>query len=154
MKSRQQGFTLIEVAVTVMITGVIMLVSYNWLSIGLKAWEQGNRQLELHQDLRTGMDKMVWEIRQGRNHVIYRGGDGNHYKIVFDLNGNQIEYYLAASEIRRKINGTGDNPITKNIKSLVLEWGEQRRSVIIHMAGSNGADTASLQTEVALPAAF
>ncbi len=49
MASSENGFTLLELLISTTITGVILVIILSAFSIGIRAWETGERDIEVHQ---------------------------------------------------------------------------------------------------------
>ena len=63
----QKGFSLIEMMVVVVILGLIVLGLVTFFTGGVKSWVAGQSQLEAQRNARQAMDRMVREIREGKN---------------------------------------------------------------------------------------
>ncbi|MBA7500712.1 hypothetical protein ES704_03472 [subsurface metagenome] len=72
---KQKGFSLIEMMVVVVILGLIVLGLVTFFTGGVKSWVAGQSQLEAQRNARQAMDRMVREIREGKNVVSGSGGD-------------------------------------------------------------------------------
>lgn len=59
-----KGFTLVELMVVVVIFLIIIAAIYGVLSMGRQSWHTGNTQVEMQQETRKAMDRMVKEIRE------------------------------------------------------------------------------------------
>jgi len=88
----QKGFSLIEMMVVVVILGLIVLGLVTFFTGGARSWISGQSQLEAQRNARQAMDRMVREIREGKE--IMSGSDISvTVKVpVFDTNGNIISY--------------------------------------------------------------
>jgi len=107
-----KGFTLIELMVVIFIFSVIMAATFGVLSIGRQSWHTGSTQVELQQETRRAMDRMVRELREsGSTHIsIPVGGSSITFQVpidedtidttvdddVLDVNGN-IEWGAGGS---------------------------------------------------------
>ena len=111
----QKGFSLIEMMVVVVILGLIVLGLVTFFTGGAKSWIAGQSQLEAQRNARQAIDRMVREIREGKN--ITNGSDISVTIRVphFDVNGNidsynDVNYDLHdATTIRRDIIPLIDN---------------------------------------------
>lgn len=65
-----KGFTLLEVIITVTILSLVMIGVFSVFNIADKGWNQDMGVLDLHQEARQVMDRMVKEIRQSKNEDI------------------------------------------------------------------------------------
>ena len=66
-KANIKGFSLIELMVTVVILGLIVLGLVTFFTGGARSWIAGQSQLEAQRNARQAMDRMVREIREGKN---------------------------------------------------------------------------------------
>lgn len=71
----QKGFSLIEMMVVVVILGLIVLGLVIFFTGGARSWIAGQSQLEAQRNARQAIDRMVREIREGKN--IVSGSDGD-----------------------------------------------------------------------------
>jgi len=88
----QKGFSLIEMMVVVVILGLIVLGLVTFFTGGAKSWVAGQSQLTAQRNARQAMDRMVREIREGKNTT-----SGSEISITvsvphFDVNGNIDSY--------------------------------------------------------------
>jgi len=153
MFASQQGFTLVEMVIAVAILVVVMTVACSVFDAGLKFWDKGNRELDLRQNLRIAMEKIVWEVRQGTDLTIVASP---WQGIMFDYRGERIRYRFDPTdqEIERAklVNGSweGNNPIAQSITNLSFHWGDQaKQRLIINIVASDGKTTETLRTAVA-----
>ena len=88
----QKGFSLIEMMVVVVILGLIVLGLVTFFTGGTKSWVAGQSQLKAQREARQAIDRMVREIREGKN--ITNGSDISVTVRVphFDVNGNVDSY--------------------------------------------------------------
>jgi len=123
---KRYGFTLVELMVVIFIFSIIMAATFAVLSIGRQSWHTGSTQVELQQETRRAMDRMVKELRQsGQTTIVGVLADGNPYfAITFQLPedagsdddaldgtgniewGNQITYSLAGNQVQRASAGS------------------------------------------------
>jgi len=74
LKNRK-GFSLIEMMVVVVILGLIVLGLVTFFTGGAKSWVAGQSQLKAQREARQAIDRMVREIREGKNTVSGSSGD-------------------------------------------------------------------------------
>jgi prepilin-type N-terminal cleavage/methylation domain-containing protein len=88
----QKGFSLIEMMVVVIILGIIVLALVTFFTGGAKSWVAGQSQLVAQRNARQAIDRMVKEIREGKN--VTSGSEISVTVSVphFDVNGNIDSY--------------------------------------------------------------
>jgi len=64
-RSRNNGFTLIELMVVVVIMSLITLGATTFFGGGMRSWISGQFQLQAQRETRIALDRMVKEIREG-----------------------------------------------------------------------------------------
>jgi prepilin-type N-terminal cleavage/methylation domain-containing protein len=91
-RENQKGYSLIEMMVVVVILSLIILGLVTFFTGGARSWIAGQRQLEAQRNARQAMDRMVREIREGKN--ITSGSEISITVSVphFDVNGNIDSY--------------------------------------------------------------
>ena len=58
----QNGFTLLELLISLTIIGLILVIVFGALRIGARAWEKGERDVEIHQRQRVVLDNIKCQI--------------------------------------------------------------------------------------------
>lgn len=125
---KRYGFTLVELIVVIFIFSIIMAAIFAVLSMGRQSWHTGSTQVDLQQETRRGMDRMVKELRQSGqtklftiiggvtapfpanntpyNTIIFQKAQG--WDSVNDVInwGNQITYSLAGNQAQRASAGS------------------------------------------------
>ena len=111
----QNGFSLIEMMIVVAILGIIILGLVTFFTGGTRSWVTGQHQLEAQRNARLSMDRMVKEIREGKNIISSSDGDTIVVSIPdFDTadpdDYNVVTYSLFGTTIQR-----GTNPLIENV---------------------------------------
>jgi len=138
----QKGFSLIEMMVVVVILGLIVLGLVTFFTGGAKSWVAGQSQLTAQRNARQAMDRMVREIREGKNVKTASDDDtiivsipalGSEfaYDVTYDLSGNTIV----------RIKNTTSNPLINNV---LVTSGES----IFKYYNSIGTEVTSLDSNV------
>ena len=110
----QKGFSLIEMMVVVVILGLIVLGLVTFFTGGAKSWVAGQSQLEAQRNARQAMDRVVREIREGKN--VTSGSDGDTIVVSIPALGGNTAYFVTFSlfgtTIQRDSNPLIDNVLT------------------------------------------
>ena len=98
----ENGFTLTEVIVSILVLGIIIVVIYEMLNQGTISWEYGDMQTEIVQNGRVGLEWMGKEIRQAT-----QIGVADTARLIFwgdvdnDGLGNNVEYVRTLTNLYR-----------------------------------------------------
>ncbi len=143
------GFTLIEMMVVMAIFSMIMASIFGVLAIGRSSWYQGTTQIDVQQEARKAMDKIVRELRESGSQKITVGASQVTFQIStgVDANGQiiwgactnwanntttvagyAIKYYLSNNKLYRSVlnsypSGSAvgtDTVMANNVQSLTL----------------------------------
>ena len=109
-----KGFSLIELMVTVVILGLIVLGLVTFFTGGARSWIAGQSQLEAQRNARQAMDIMVREIREAD----YVDNSSTSSSIVFHTPFDGTISYslpLGSSDLKR-----GSNTMISNVQSLTF----------------------------------
>lgn len=116
--SEEQGFTLPEILVTMLIMITVMFALYSIFDMSIKVFSFGNDKVEAVENARLGVEKMEREVRaaypvdaiKGRQHVFFNAADPNtparppDRSITF---GNDLSQGAVAPNRRIVDSGTG-----------------------------------------------
>jgi len=111
-KKNQKGFSLIEMMVVVVILGLIVLGLVTFFTGGAKSWVAGQSQLKAQREARQAMDRMVREIREGKN--VTSGSDGDTIFVSIPALGSELEYSVTYSLSNTTIK-RGTTPLIDNV---------------------------------------
>lgn len=78
----KRGVTLVELLVAVALLSLLMIAFYTVFKGGSKAYETGEKRVEIIQNARVAFERMVNEIRQAVHEV-----SGDNPDVVFELGG-------------------------------------------------------------------
>jgi len=138
MSKREQGFTLIEIVVTIVITGIIAYIFLNFFSLGTDSYTLIETRSDVLQDERIVLDRMVREIRQAATITITSATD---ISFTWDDSSNGVNdtyrYYLSGTDLRQTINGASDTLILDNVSSLSFT-GDTNRITITFTVSRDG----------------
>lgn len=108
-KNNNRGFSLIELMVVVGILSLMVIGLVTFFSGGARSWISGQYQLKAQREARMAMDRMVKEIREGKNVV---NGYENGITISFPaaLGKENVTFELINGKVlRNTVNTLIDN---------------------------------------------
>jgi len=111
--SGEQGFTLLEVVLSVGIFSIVMLTAYSLFSVAQNTYNQGGNDIELWQNGRASLDRITRELRQAQEITTALPEENNDplnpppSEIEFQDGHNlsevtYVRYYLNGNELMRK----------------------------------------------------
>lgn len=109
----QKGFSLIEIMVSLGILSLITIGLVTFFSGGTRAWVTGQYQLEAQRNARFSMDRMVKEIREGKN--ITSGSETSITVYVPSLGGNSAYSVIFALSVSGTTIQRDTNPLIDNV---------------------------------------
>jgi len=98
-----KGFTLVEFLVSAVILSIIVIGIYGVLNVGNIMYYSDIGLLELQQNARQGMEKMINELREASNIQISTLDDNSDQIVFNNYKGVGIEYYRDINDL----NGDG-----------------------------------------------
>jgi len=110
-KINKKGFSLIELMVVVGILSFMVIGLVTFFTGGARSWISGQNQLKAQREARMVMDRMVKEIREGKNVVTGSYENGVIISFPAALGGGIVSFELIGNSIMR--NGT--NTLIDNI---------------------------------------
>ncbi len=117
---KQDGFSLIELMVVVLILGLITIGLVTFFSGGVRSWISGQNQLLAQREARQAMDRMVRDIREGKSYVI--ASDNTSITITYpaSFNKNSVTYKLSGTKIEKEVNSIA-NSLIDNVTKLYFD---------------------------------
>lgn len=91
---RQTGFTLLELVVAITLMGLVLLVLYSGLRLGLNGWDSGARRAEASNRLRSVQEFLRRQLAQSMT-VYQTQADGPQKKIVVFAGGTDAIEFVA-----------------------------------------------------------
>jgi Tfp pilus assembly protein PilW len=115
------GFTLVEVVWATVILVLVLGAMYNLLDTGRRAWELGEQQVEMQQNVRVALNRIVQELRKAKGVASSPvSNSGNLY--LTDPEENTVWIYLHPNgDLRRAVRQkggfsfTGHNPVAASL---------------------------------------
>ncbi|MBL7198368.1 MAG: prepilin-type N-terminal cleavage/methylation domain-containing protein, partial [Candidatus Omnitrophica bacterium] len=99
----REGFTLVELMVTVLLFSGIIALIYSTLVLGNYSWQVSRNNIFLQQEARRALISMVKELRSAENVSVSQSD-----QIDFSVDGiGDIQYTLESNQITRKDPTTG-----------------------------------------------
>jgi len=103
-KCKNNGFTLVELVITIIVLGIVSFGGAILLSKGFDAFFSGRNVVDADWQARIAMEKMSRELRNIRSpsDIISGSSTSGLSSISFvDNNGNTVNYYVSGSNIMR-----------------------------------------------------
>jgi len=137
-----KGLTLVELMIVLLIFSIILGAIFAIMNVSRTSWQTGNVQVEMQQETRKGMDRMLRELRQSgqtiitgvpANGVSYSSiafqipEDGDNDGDVTDGSGNiewsaQITYSLGGLDGEQLLRTSGGSSIVMANKIISLQF--------------------------------
>jgi prepilin-type N-terminal cleavage/methylation domain-containing protein len=111
----QKGFSLIEMMVAMAVLGLIVLGLVTFFTGGTRSWVTGQHQLEAQRNARLSMDRMVKEIREGKNIISSSDGDTIIVSIPYFDTAAPDDYYEVTYSLFGNTIQRGTNPLIENV---------------------------------------
>jgi general secretion pathway protein J len=90
-KRRQQGFSLLELVVAITLMGLVLVVLYSGLRLGLNGWDSGERRAEASNRLRSVQEFLRRQLAQSM--TVYETNDDRRERfVVFAGRSEGIEF--------------------------------------------------------------
>jgi prepilin-type N-terminal cleavage/methylation domain-containing protein len=113
-----RGFTLAELLVVMAVTGLVMAGAFALQHQGTQSYLTGAARVEVQQNARTVLERMVSELRSAQS-VTTLGGPAD---VTFvDENGNTVRYQLSGNMLNRT-EGGAPAPLAGGVQALTLTY--------------------------------
>jgi prepilin-type N-terminal cleavage/methylation domain-containing protein len=122
IKINRKGFSLIEMMVALGILSLIIIGLVTFFSGGTRAWVTGQYQLEAQRNARLAMDRMVKEIREGKNIISSSDGDTIVVSIPNFDTADPDDYYEVTYSLFVNTLQRDSNPLIDNVQSLSFTY--------------------------------
>lgn len=87
---RQVGFTLLELVVAITLMGLVLVLLYSGMRLGLNGWDSGEQRAETTDRLRLAQEVLRRQLAQSM--TVYQTGDQRERIAVFSGQPNEIEF--------------------------------------------------------------
>ncbi len=108
---KEEGFTLIELMVVLVILSIVILGLVTFFTGGARSWISGQSQLKSQREARQAMEYMVREIRHGESVVT-----GNAHIVTLAVPQLDSE---PAYQVRYSWSGTYWDPVNREVNSVI-----------------------------------
>ena len=115
LKINRKGFSLIEMMVALSILSLLIIGSVTFFSGGTRSWVTGQYQLEAQRNARYAIDRMVKEIRGGKNIISDSDGDTIVVSIPDFDTADPDDYYEVTYSLLGTTIQRGTNPLIENV---------------------------------------
>ena len=140
------GFTLIELIITIVISTILAGILANFFSLGANTYNLISDSQDLIQDRRIVLQRMSREVRQAGSLTIANSTDINFtYDIDEDGINETVRYFLSGSELHKTIDGTSDMVVLDRITSFAFSGSGSRLTVTVTTQQQD--TTTTLQTD-------
>jgi type II secretory pathway pseudopilin PulG len=161
MTGHEKGFTLIEIVIALTLFIIILGGVSAILFSGLDSWTHGEEQIDVVQNMRIGLDKMVREIREavditssGDTYIQFTVPivDDNSLDFTGSVKSMGYQYDSADQELERKVVGSTPQPVASRIKNITFSYsGTPTKIVNITMVGvSKDGQEITMESKVLL----
>jgi prepilin-type N-terminal cleavage/methylation domain-containing protein len=130
----EDGFTLVEMLVTIMVMIVVLFALYSIFDMSIRVFSFGNDKIEAGQSARLGSERMAREIRAAYpydkgasvpdthlfntwtvNRITFANDLGAGDRVI-DPATEQITYFLDGSTLKRAVGTGAGQPAVENVK--------------------------------------
>lgn len=115
-----KGFTLIELIIVVMITGIIAAGSSRLLLQGFRGYFTGRNIVNASEQGSVALERMTREMRGVASPGSISVATTSQFTFT-DINGNTISYYVSGTQLMRSFNAVA-YPLADNIGGLTLTY--------------------------------
>lgn len=95
----EDGFTLVEMLVTIMVMLVVLFALYNIFDTSIRIFQFGNDKVEATESARIGLEKMEREIRAAYPYDVSTGGAPKKYLFLSEANPTTAASSLSNTQI-------------------------------------------------------
>jgi hypothetical protein len=160
MNLKNKGITLPELAIVLILAGVLGLGAYNFFKNAFKVWWTTRDSVDVHEDSRTAVNEMSKYIRQASTQPITIGGSND--SVAFEIGKTTtewhedltIKYFKDGSALKRFMKGSTTTLVSSGVE-LFYVWFDSGTSSSYAFIGSSlsvtqGDETANLNKTIML----
>ncbi len=115
------GFTLLEMLLAVSILALVITVMYSSLSVGIKSWEKGERDIEFYQKMRAASELLHREISSTFPYSITPGEFDTHKKFYAFYGKSDSLKLVSYADLHKRTGGL----------SLLELWVDEDRGLLL-----------------------
>lgn len=101
---KESGFTLIEVMITLVVLGFVLMIIFGAFRLGLSAWERGESSKEEYQRIRIASQMISQQLKSIVPYKIKNKGAGGDY-LAFEGKAHSLKFVSAFPIRARQIEG-------------------------------------------------
>lgn len=133
-----EGFTLIEMILIIVLTGILAGIFVNFFSLGTDTFNLVEKNQEINQNVRLVLERMGRQIRQAGSLTLTSTTDITFaYDVDDDGADETVRYFLSGDEMHSTIDGSTDTLILEHVSSLSFS-GDSRRIVVFLTVTTDG----------------
>ncbi|WP_422443964.1 PilW family protein [Thermoanaerobacterium sp. DL9XJH110] len=137
----KDGFTLIELVVSVGLLCLVLTAAFSLYGFGTRAYDRDLKDIEMQQNARQAVMKLSSSIRLAREvHILSRD-----YIRIVTPNGENVDYYLQNGVLYR-VRNDGKNPVAK-LKTLTFVRPEDKNYIEILVSAEEGDKAIEIKTK-------
>ncbi|MBN2053732.1 prepilin-type N-terminal cleavage/methylation domain-containing protein [bacterium] len=130
---RADGFTLLELMLSLAIVGLVSMIMFSGLQVASRAWQRGDREIELQQRLRILIDHLFEEVKSSYN-LILRIEDRTF--LLFRGERDRVDFVSTADSLVSTYYGTG----LKRVQMYVNTGGSGPQGLVIKESQVDNSD--------------
>ncbi|MDO8092587.1 MAG: prepilin-type N-terminal cleavage/methylation domain-containing protein, partial [Candidatus Brocadiales bacterium] len=122
---KNNGFTLIELIITIVILSIIGVFTFQFITSGVESYVTLSAGEDVAREARLALERMAREVRAATNIVSPLAGDSDN-KITFDRTptatdgSTQVTFQLTSGTLQRKRDGNTPEPLASNVSSFTV----------------------------------
>ncbi len=140
---KRNGFTLVEVMVSAGLFSVILLVAYGVLQAGNTIYTRDSVYLDMQQQARNGMDRIIREAREAQIQTITVVNTNSDRISITTPNEVGIQYYLSGTNLIREYPSGTTKIVASNIPYLKFTLSGVLLQISIRADKTYGSQTIS-----------
>jgi MSHA biogenesis protein MshO len=152
---RPNGFTLVEIVITIVLVGILAGLAASILIQGITSYSVEEARVDVHYQARLAMERMAREIRQIRSTADITAITNTNLRFT-DVNGASVGFTWTSPTLSRW-NGVGTNVLAPNITAFNFNYYQQNGAaaaaatlwiVEITLTSQQGSESVQMSTRV------